>query len=543
MDSKWLFYYFGDDETYFRALQGAFKEHTRMQIDFKRFYEKEESNIQSLVLKIANSRPAAVFLDFSKHTHDMLHLGRLNVRIPHEHKMVTVGLLDYLSAPEVLAEGMATGMDFVHIKSSETFDVVYDVANFISPDEVENHGFAMAQVNEEWSFGMSAKVGFVEVSGLHIETNFSLGRGDRVEINHFWKKGNVIPSGACFVANISSKDLFYHFKGSADLEFVYVDEVVVTEGMDPEVLKQKNLDRQEHINNHKKAIKKWINDNRQDTHQKKGKVLVVDRALHFYHDQIRSDRHPFTIRCVPFLSDINEEIERLRPQVIAFCFEPAESASAKNTHHALVKMVDILKAKHKDLTPIIVVFNCNVSSKEIQEVLGYTNVMATSSDLSVEILVKMARAFEKKLSVKNQELSKLERIYVSKTHPASLCEVMSKVKVLKLSEIDMTIGDDGTFSEGANLHFTKPVEMYVHLRQSKDKGEFYGLIHCIGEESKQELRRYVNSVFFREHDANVQASIEEFKRLNDAKLQERIEAEKNEQEPVKDSEALAKPQS
>jgi hypothetical protein len=40
-----------------------------------------------------------------------------------------------------------------------------------------------------------------------------------------------------------------------------------------------------------------------------------------------------------------------------------------------------------------------------------------------------------------------------------------------------------------------------------------------------ELRRFVNSVFFREHDEKVQTESEEFKKLNEKKLAERQEKE------------------
>ena len=97
MSEKLLFYYFGDDEAYFRALQGEFKSHGKLVIDFKRIYQKTEIEIQSLFLNVFKDKPDCVFIDFSKETQDYLHLARLISRTPLEHQIIMVGLVDYLS--------------------------------------------------------------------------------------------------------------------------------------------------------------------------------------------------------------------------------------------------------------------------------------------------------------------------------------------------------------------------------------------------------------------------------------------------------------
>src|SRR4051794_35356876 len=92
-----LFYYLGDDEAYFRTLQGEFRKHVRLPIVFKRLFANEEKKIQSLFLNVYKDQPGVVFVDFSKHTSEYLHLARMLIRTRMEHEFVTVGLLDYLS--------------------------------------------------------------------------------------------------------------------------------------------------------------------------------------------------------------------------------------------------------------------------------------------------------------------------------------------------------------------------------------------------------------------------------------------------------------
>ena len=114
-----------------------------------------------------------------------------------------------------------------------------------------------------------------------------------------------------------------------------------------------------------------------------------------------------------------------------------------------------------------------------------------------------------------------------KTNSASHAHILQEIKVLKLSETDMVFTCEKEISPGTNLYFQKPISFYVNVQPTKTQGktpEYLGLIHCIGESDKKELRRYVNSVFFRDHDAQVLAESDEFKKLNENKLKEKLEA-------------------
>lgn len=194
MAEQMLFYYLGDDEPYFKALQGEFKKYGFLSINFQKHFETEEEKIQELFVKIFRHRPGVVFIDFSKCTPDYMHLARLLIRVPLEHKLITVGLLDYLSPREVIEESIATGVAMTHIKSAEIYDIGYDVAKLISADQVPQHGFALASLNETHEVGLAAKIGYVYGDGIHIETDYPLTKDKKHKIKHFWTKGHIIPS-------------------------------------------------------------------------------------------------------------------------------------------------------------------------------------------------------------------------------------------------------------------------------------------------------------------------------------------------------------
>lgn len=519
-----MFYYFGDDEAYFKALQGEFKKNSRFPVEFKRFFETEESRIQTLFVKIFKEKPACVFIDFSKHTQDYLHLARIITRTSLEHKIATVGLVDYLSPPEILKESIATGVDLTHIKSAETFDVVFDIQKILTDDA--SHGFATCSLIEEWEAGVPSKIGYITQNGLHFETDFKLTKGSKIRLHHHWMDRKLVPSSQVFVKEISSSNLFYQFKFNTDVDFLFVDEYIPAAGLSADEVKEKQNEREEMIHYHQKHLKKWLDDNLSLSLEKRAKVLVVDRTFPLYQNQARTDKHPYTIRSIPFFTEIADDINRMRPQVIAYSFDAEDVAEKKNTIEDLEKMVNVLKAKFADTNPFIVVFNSKIPSKELQEKLKHAQTMSYDGELSVEVLVRMADIFEKKMGAAVVQAKGNDKVFIKKNNPASVAEILIPIKIVKLSETDMIFQTDAPVEVGMNIHIHSPVDMYINIRPVKTQGkipEYHGLIHGLGETDKKELRRFVNTIFFRDHDAQLSAESDEFKRLNEAKLQEKID--------------------
>lgn len=537
MSGTLLYYYFGDDEAYFRALQVEFRKNAKVPLEFKRLHGSTDSKIQSLFLKIFHDKPAAVFIDFSKFTPDYLHLARLVSRTSFEHSLITVGLVDYLSPPEVLKESIAAGLTLSFIKSAEIFDVAFSVGKLTSASAASEHGFANASLKEEVEVGVICKVGYVENEGIHIETDHSLSKGDRVVLNHQWLEKRIVPSKNFFVKETSHSNMFYQFKGNANLDFLFLDDFIPHEGMTPEQITEKQNERADQLHYHKKQLKKWMEDHKTSTGEKRAKVLVVDYKFHFYEDQPRTDKHAYTIRCIPFFSDTATELERLKPQIIAFELQGNEG---RNTMGELQKLIQEQAKIYEESHPFIIVFNTKTPSAELQTALNYPQVIAHEEELSPDLLIRMADALQKKLSSVTISKAESGKVFIKKTHPASIAEILKQITILKISETDLVFQSEYAFPPGMNLHFTTPVDMYVNITPStKPSGklpEYYGLIHSIGEIDKKELRRYVNSVFFRDHDAQVTAETDEFKKLNELKLQDKLAKEAKE---LADKEAKA----
>lgn len=509
-----LFYYIGDDEAYYKSLVGEFKRSTRLQIEFKSLYETEEKKIQSLFIKIFKEKPACVFIDFSKHTQDYLHLARILARTPLEHKLTMVGLVDYLSPVEVLKETLATGVQLTHLKGPECFDVVFDTIKLVDPGQMGDHSFAKAKLKESWDAGLQVKVGFVGSEGLHFETDYVLKKGDEILLNHEWLKKKIVPSKTVTIQKVETSNIFYQFKFAVDATFKFVDDDVP--------------DREEKLLFHRKQLAKWIQENSSDSLPKRSKILIVDRDFRFYDHQERTDKHPYTLRCVPYLNDIRYEIDRLEPQIIVYTLEKEEAEAPKNTLENFTKLLEYIKNKIQDTSPFVIVFNAKHSSKEMQDSYGYAQLMASEHEISIDLLERIADKLDKKfIQDAVVPLKEDRKVFLKKTSSLSIAEIIIPITVKKVSETDMIFETNVTLQEGMNLHLEAPVEMFINVTPLKSQSkvpEYHGLIHCLGEKEKADLRRYVNSVFFRDHDAQVTAETEEFKKLNELKLQEKEEA-------------------
>lgn len=526
------FYYLGDDEAYLKTLQGAFKKFASDPIKWVRLFETDEAKIQSLFVKIYHDKPNVVFLDLSQETENYLHLSRLISRTPFETKMFSVGLVDYLSPRSVLKESIATGANLSFVKSTEAFDVVYDVLSLMWPGEKREHEFASAGVKETWEAGVPCKVGYIDHEGLHIETDFPLTVGSKIRFHHEWSANKIVPSFQMQVKSVSHKNLFYQFKSNADLNFLFVDEYIPEEGTDEATIYDRREDRSQKIEDHKNKLFEWLDKNRSKSQEKKARVLIIDETFAFYQNQKRTDKHPYTIRCIADFSSLQDQLNRIDPQVIAI-------SVTKDNLNNLTVLANNLKKTHADKLPFLVLFNVKENSKEFQASLNYPALMATQNEIAVDVLVKMAAIFEKKMTeaqiIKTTDPVK---VFIKKNNEASFGEILIDLQITKVSESDLFFKSSLDLENGTNLHLKFPVDMHVSvLLVKKDpKGnEYHGLIHSLGELEKKELRRFVNSVFFRDHDAQLNAQSEEFKKLNETKLQEKI-AEQEKEKAAKEEE-------
>ncbi len=544
MSTRRLIYYFGDDEAYFKVFQAEFNStYGNLGFTFKRFFETDPSMIQSLYLRAYEDQPALVLIDYSKHTTHYLHLARLFTRTINYEEIQVIGLLDYLSPPEVIQESILTGVKINQIKSAEIFDVVYSAVRLISSKDTKDHGFATAKSKDEVDVGILCKIGLINHTIIHFETDLKLVQNELIEIKNYWTRENIIKSNKFVIQAIKNSHIYYNFKYSVDAAMSFVNPPFITDEMSEEHKQELKIEYDHEVNKVQRKLKAWILDNLGRSQRKNVKVLIVDRQLTMFKNQRPTDQYEYLIRCQPFFKDTFFEINRIRPNVISFVLETrpndAKDDEVYNDHKALKTLIEVIKNKFDgEYKPYLVVFEAGqMASKDLQNTYGYDQILAYGGQLSPDVLLKMAEVFSKKINqIATTSKELVETVFLKKNLPSTFGEVQLKVNVLSCSEIDMTFQSSREFSPYTVLHFTHPVDMYVTIvPNEKFKGDiYYGLVHGVGETGKSELRKYVNSIFFRDLENQKQAERDEFERINQVKLkeiQDAEEAKKQAEEP------------
>ncbi len=530
--------YLGSDGAYFKALMAEFAR-LYPAIKIEQITDHGREHIQPMLIKVMEQRPGLIFIDFSKDTDDYMHLARLLVRT-HQHEPPSViGLHDYLSPPEQHYEAFLTGVTVNHIKGGEVFDVVFDAMNLIAPGQAKEHGFATAKIDSELAVDYLAKVGYVTPKGLSLETFMTFNDGDELRLKHHWLGRKHVPSDLVKVRKKKQgpQARFYHSADSFQVDFAWVDPVVVAEGDSEARIKELNDERDYLVSKARKVHDAWLDDNRERSHKKKVRVLVIDRSLSFYQTSERTDKFGHAIRCHPFVPDLVAELEKFRPQLIVVVLDTDRGADNPppplNDMAMVQKLTQIITKKLEGVSPFIIVFNAGpVTSQELQGAMRYPQMMAVPNELTPSMVIKMANMVEQKL---DQELRdevgavQEKNIYLRKSNPATIARISESIKLVQISESDLVFLSSRELPVGTVLRLEKPFQGFVtvatHPQLSKAP-QYYAVINCITETEKKALRRYVNSIFFKDHDAAKLAELENFQSLNQAKWQEILNQQK-----------------
>jgi hypothetical protein len=540
-DSKKVLY-LGDDGAYFRVLQSEFSS-LYPSVKFLQFSASTPQSIQHLMMDITLQDPEVVFIDFSKHTDDFVHLSRILANLNKEKPLPIIGLHDYLANPENIKLSFLAGVMINHLKGAEVFDVVYSAINLATPGQAKEHGFATGQIQEKVQAFHLVKVGYLAEKYLHIETNLEFEKNQEVRIHHAWVDKKLIPSTLTRVKKTSKEMLFYNFKNSVDLEFAWVDPVVVSDTDDEQRSAELQNERTHYVQKAKKVIKTWLDENVDRSGHKSVRVLIVDRSFRFFNNRARSDSYGYALRCQPFLIDLTTELLAQRPQVIAISLDvAAEGYQYPNDMAFLEKLVAFIKEKMAEEAPYLVVFNLkDLKSKELQANVKYTNIMAMDGDIDPDVLLKMAKIFSDKLKVLAEGESDEPKFVAKKSSPQSIGEIEDEIEIHQISESDLIVSSDKPLAHGMSLRIKTPFEGVITIvdhPQNTKPPLYYALINGVGEIEKKNLRRYVNSIFFKDHDAAKAAEVDAFKALNEAKLKEQQDKEKAEQEQRAKEEAI-----
>lgn len=586
--------YVGDDQSYWLNIQKRYlNQFSKISWEFVKVYDRDSTEYQASFIEILEHEPSIVYIDFSTRLDEHLTIANF---ISRENTMEEIALIGLVPEKKMINSVQSSGVDILHIKCGEFHDVVWQAVNMTFPTESGSPDFAVAKALAETQLYDDFRIGYFSPTYVHCEGNLKLNKGDIIELESEIPQ-KIVPSSFYIVKHIDAVDLYYDFKYSYDLEYVFVDEPDFEADADAELLGIEDEDEQrkilekaraginearEHyktkLKKAKKEVKDWIIENSDRSSPKITKILVVDKALSILRNEPQPvDKQPYTFRFQTELKMTMQEIDQIRPNIIAIQFmgedflekkeitpevvlseeeqrtaDLVEKKKAEEAHMAQIsRVVEKIKGM-EDYQPFVIVFNSyKHTSKSLQDGYQYPLVMAHKGCMEMSIVLHMSqlfeskqrKAYELKIKEKVDALKKKDpnkyrkltesdfkekRYYVSKKNPLSFVSTSYPIELESISESEVTILTDLEL-EQKTYRLKTPCPYSVSIVPHPDgkmkndvggKSQYRGLIHTVGETDKKTVRKYVNEIFFQPLSKEREAEKEAFKDLNQKVLSE-----------------------
>lgn len=468
--------YVGDDSSYWSNIQKRFlSTYNKIPWEFVKIYEKEADDYQQTFIDILESDAYIVYIDFSTRTDEHLTIANFLAR---ENSLESQPLVGLVPEAGMVRKVLSSGVDILHIKCGEFHDVVWQPMNLVSAGESGEPEFAIAKTLAESKIYDDFRIGYFAPTYVHCEGNLKLNKGDVIEIESEIPK-SVVPSNKYIIKHIEDADLYYDFKYTYDLEYVFVDEPDFEADAEAELLGVEDEEEQRKIlaaakdsinqkreaykarlRKSKKEVKEWILENSDRSQPKITKILVVDKALMILRNEPQPvDKQPYTFRFQTELKTTMQELDQIRPNIIAIQFmgeqfinqreegapiedengcvlseeearnflaiekKKAEEASMAQVSRVLEKIKDT-----EDYQPFIILFNSyKHTSKSLQDGYQYSSIMAHKGPMEMTIILHMANMYETKQRKAQEAKIKAKVAGLKKQDP---------VKYRKLNEND-----------------------------------------------------------------------------------------------------------
>ena len=128
----------------------------------------------------------------------------------------------------------------------------------------------------------------------------------------------------------------------------------------------------------------------------------------------------------------------------------------------------------------------------------------SSGEMNTDVLIKMAKIFESKVQIDDDD--KTKKLYISKVKEESNCEIEVSIEVNYLTESDLQFNSSRELPLHTNLVIRNPIQTLVYLVAVKEQNgifSYQGILHSHNELEKNSIRRYINSSLFQESEVKI----------------------------------------
>ena len=575
-----LVYYIGKDPKYAKNLQERIvKDYSYIDgVEFVLYQKFDAAHYETIFLDLLEAKPIIIYIDYTSDTDHLISLTNLITRDFNFSQVATVVLVD---SKEQLPKARLTQADFVHIKCGEIYDVLYDPFYLACKKVLKNPDYAKAQFLKTANLYEEVFISFMTTTYMRVETNMPLTEGEEISLQTEIPK-NIIPSKNFLVQAVYTNDLIYDFKFGYDLKYQILDEPEFTEDEEEDEnfedikdVKYKEFD--DLLERQEKKLKEWIDDKANYSNEKKTKVLAYDEFLDIFQDEVGVESKkggPFTLRIQTTIEGALAEVGRLRPEVVAFQYgqeapkeKKEEGKDKKNEKKegmtGLEKMTEIMKVIKgiEGYTPYVLIFNTfQYDSRAFQEIFKYSLILSNPTMINKKFLAGISTMLsekkEKRLSdaikqkvmqLRKSDPKKYARLresdlveskaFLDKRSAIALATIKHSIDVFDMTESELSFLSDREHTIGGRVGIDFPVEVLMTLVPSDDKKPngakpdqlvYHALFNNMNELNKQDVRKFVNKIFFSDLDEKRKAEAEEYKKIQDDAATKRSETESEE---------------
>ncbi|MBT3236284.1 MAG: hypothetical protein HN353_10070 [Bdellovibrionales bacterium] len=544
--------YIGQDNRYWRVINTKLSDaYPPMRFLFFDYDLRDRRPDRGVIHRLRKNRVTILYVDLSLDTEEGVYLLRKLSSIRATKNIMLIALCSFKQRDQLIDQVIGAGAKALHLKSGEFFDAYHSAAALGFTQQANEVPYISVEIEHNDKVGELLQLSSIYKLGLAVEGNIEFQVGASGEFLHNIPT-KVFSSRTFKVVGDKIDNHFYNYSHGYKLEPLYVDsthwesvEVVKDEKgseveittLDPEKIKGKKvyttmvereysdddlkLHRQQSANN----FKTWIKHQEQQSLKVGVKVLVLDRGLSLLQHVPQSDlyENPTLFRFQALLEDPQEELVRYRPSLIIVRFEEAPRPSNRQADvkdgaveeerpqilvndQAAVEALIVEVKKIENYRPVILLFNMfDYTSVDLQKEYNYPKMMAMPVQIALDPILKLAERF--RLQKSQDDYSDCPAPLLRPDRSESWIKYRHMVTIISLSESDIHFVCEEKMENFSVLFFEFPVKMLVTTTPFQDGSPFintpncyHGVISGVVTKEKQLLRRYINSICFKDVD-------------------------------------------
>jgi len=531
--------YIGDDLKYWSTLKSSF---TDIYPGEKFIFSElsDQSTINGF-FSILNQNPNIIYYDLSNHREQKLQLARMVKRELTIDQCINVMIVD---SSNNIKQLFTSFINFIFIKCGEFEDIVYGPVRAAFPDIEKRLEFAQALLLKDIKLSERLRLSCISPLNLYMEGNTRFEEGDIVELETEIPK-NILPSRKFTVKKISSSNLYYDYRFGFDLTYNFIDHSPEDDAYST-LSKKEILAKHENIlRNTQQDFRKWVIGNIAGIVPRDTKILVVDKNYNILRtSDTLPDKYNYAFRYQQNITKYLYYLDYFRPHIIAIEPEGVPESEVESDDIDSIKLrveqeqlFTIEKIIHEiknigDYSPFFVIFNTqDFSSEFLRQKFDYPLILAHKEEINFNLIVEMADMYEEKQDkkinsiihnklsilkkeqpVKYKSISvndfKAKRYIIRKKNNLKNVNYTHKTKIFSISESEVLLMTDKDLFVNTIYWIDDPVPMAVTIVpainkdityiEMKGKKFYEAIIHCVGEEEKKKIRKFINEVFYSE---------------------------------------------